>query len=439
LLSSDLIAKTLELLPEVEFVEPNKAVAPLESANDPYFASQWHLPKIRATEAWEITTGSPDDVIAILYSGIDPTHPDLAAKLVPGWNTYDGNADASDVYGHGTKVAGSAAAIANNGLGVASVAWQSRLMPIRVTDTAGYGYYSTISQGITWAADHGARVMNISFASVAASSAIANAASYARSKGALVVAAAGNCGCDDPTAENPHLISVGATTTTDALATFSSRGAYVDVAAPGSGIYTTVRGGGYASVAGTSFASPVTAGVIALLMAGNPDVSANEIEEALESTALDLGAAGHDPSFGFGRIDAAAALAAAGATTPPPPDTTPPSAAITAPTDGQAVAGTTTVSVLAFDDIDVAAVDLYVDGIVIATDVSAPYSFAWNTTMAANGGHSLQAVARDGAGNLGASDTSDVVVDNAATAPTPTPTPAPNSKRKGGGGGPKRK
>ena len=427
----DAVESILRGLSVVEFVELDERVAPLATANDPYFAQQWHLPKIRATEAWEATTGSPDVMIAILDSGVDGSHPDLAPKLVGGWNFFDGNSNTADVYGHGTKVAGAAAAIANNGVGVASVSWQSYLMPIRVTDTSGYGYYSTISQGITWAADQGARVINVSFASIAGSSAITSAARYARTKGAVVVAAAGNCGCDDPTAENPELISVGATISTDALASYSSRGAYVDVAAPGSSIYTTTRGGGYASVAGTSFASPVTAGVVALMFTANPDLSPNQIEAALESTAIDLGPAGHDSSFGFGRVDAAEAVAAVGAVASPPPDTTSPSASISNPSSGQTVAGTTTVQVVAFDDVGVAAVELYRDGTSIGVDQSAPYAFAWNTTSTSNGSHGLHAVARDAAGNHGSSSQTTVTVSNAV--PTPAPTPAPGGKGKGGG------
>ena len=419
------VMRALELLPEVEFVEIDELVPPVTGADDPYFSQQWHLPKIRATEAWEITTGSPDVMIAILDSGVDGSHPDLAPKLVPGWNFFDGNSNTSDVYGHGTRVAGAAAAIGNNALGVASVAWQSYLMPVRVTDTAGYAYYSTLSQGITWAADQGARVINVSFASVAQSSAITSAARYARSKGAVVVAAAGNCGCDDPTAENPELISVGATIATDALASYSSRGAYVDISAPGSMILTTNRGGDYVNVAGTSYASPVTAGVIALMIAANPDLSANEVQAVLESTAVDLGTPGHDNSFGFGRVDAAEAVAAVATMPAPPPDTTSPSVSISSPSGGQTVSGTTTVQVVAFDDTAVAAVDLFRDGALVATDSSAPYSFAWNTTTSTNGSHGLHAVARDGAGNSGSSATTVVTVSNVSS--------TTSSKGKGGG------
>ncbi|HUE38705.1 MAG TPA: S8 family serine peptidase, partial [Candidatus Binatia bacterium] len=240
------------------------------TANDTNYWKEWHLQKINAPSAWDVSTGDAGVVIAILDSGIDSTHPDLAAKIVAGYNAYDNNSDTSDVGGHGTMVAGSAGAISNNGIGVASVAWQNPLMPIRVTDTQGNGYASTIAKGLTWAADHGARVMNISFSGIAASSTITSAAQYVVGKGGIVVAASGNCGCADPTPENAYIISVSATNTDDTLASFSSTGSYVDVAAPGVSIQTTVQGGGYSSVSGTSFASPITAGVLALMMSVNP-------------------------------------------------------------------------------------------------------------------------------------------------------------------------
>ena len=323
------IERALARRPEVKFVERNRLLAPDLAPNDPSYPSQWHLPKISAQQAWDISTGVPEVVIAILDTGVDGTHPDLAAKMVAGYNSYDKNTDTRDVYGHGTKVAGAAAAIGNNGVGVSGVSWQSRIMPVRVSDTSGYAYYSTISNGLTWAVDHGAKVMNISFGGVAASSSIASAAQYVRSRGGVVVAAAGNCGCLDSTAPNSQLISVSATDSNDNLASWSSRGTYVDVAAPGAGILTTAKGGGYSSVSGTSFASPVTAGVVALMMAANPTLAPADLEALLKANADDKGAAGWDSSFGFGRINAYRAIAAAAASSPlppppPPPDTTAP-------------------------------------------------------------------------------------------------------------------
>jgi subtilisin family serine protease len=251
---------------------------------------------------------------------VDAAHPDLAGTLVPGWNFHGNNEDTSDVNGHGTLVAGAAAAAGNNGIGVAGVAMQSRIMPVRVADAGGYAYYSTIASALTWAVDSGARVMNVSFGGVAASSAIRSAARYVGSRGGVVVAAAGNCGCPDPTPENPYIISAGATTSSDVVASWSSRGAHVDVAAPGTAIRTTARGGSYRTVSGTSFASSITAGVIALMMAANPTLSPAELEALLKASADDLGEPGWDPQYGHGRVDAEQAVAGAsgGQGTPAP-------------------------------------------------------------------------------------------------------------------------
>lgn len=308
--------------PGVRFVERHELFAPTMVPDDGSYASEWHLQKIGAPAAWDVAAGAADVIIAILDSGVDPHHPDLAAKLVPGYNFWDNNTNTADVYGHGTAVAGTAAAIGNNGIGVAGVAWQSRIMPIRVTSTTGYASTSAVANGLTWAVDHGARVMNVSFGGVAASSTITQAAKYVAGKGGVVVAAAGNCGCVDSTADNPYIISVSATDQRDALASWSSSGNYVDVAAPGVGILTTYNGGGYGSASGTSFSSPITAGVVALMASASPALTPPDIERLLKANADDLGTGGWDASFGFGRINAFRAVAAAAGSSPSPTVTT---------------------------------------------------------------------------------------------------------------------
>lgn len=170
-------------------------------------------------------------------------------------------------------MAGAAAAISNNGVGVASVAWQNPLMPIRVTDTQGFAYDSLIASGLVWAVDHGAKVMNLSFGGVAGSLTITSAANYVKSRGGLLIAAAGNCGCFDSTPANSSMISVSATDSFDNLAWFSSQGPYVDVAAPGVSMYTTTAGAGYGAPSGTSFVSPLAAGVVALIWSVNPSLT----------------------------------------------------------------------------------------------------------------------------------------------------------------------
>lgn len=308
----------------VAFVEPDELVAPAVIPNDPQYGNQWHLPKVECPQAWSRSKGA-GITIAILDSGIDPTHPDLASKLVAGWNTVDNNVDTRDVYGHGTKVAGAAAAVTNNAEGVAGVAWASPLMPVRVSQVSGSAFLSDMAEGLTWAADHGAKVANLSFEGdiVASSQTVTNAAQYAMARGVVVVVSAGNCGCDKPNVENPYMTHVGSTDARDGLSGFSSRGAYVDLVAPGTMILTTANGGAYVAVAGTSFAAPVVSGAFAILKAWKPTAGPDELIAALEGTALDLGPAGHDNSFGAGRIRVDVALGALGVPATPTPTRTP--------------------------------------------------------------------------------------------------------------------
>ena len=402
--------RALQQRPEVKFVEKNYVFEPALAPNDPQFANQWHLPRILAPEAWDTTQGGPAAVIAILDSGIDATHPDFAGKLVPGYNTYSGNTTTTDQYGHGTEVAGVAGALTNNNLGVASVAGAAPIMPVRVTDSKGRATSASLASGITWATDHGARVVNLSFNGVAGNVTISTAAQYAVNHGTLVVAASGNCACVDPTPENPYILSVSATDEADAVAYFSSTGPFVDLSAPGSNIFTTERFGLYGSASGTSLASPIVAGVAGLMFAANPALTPALVTELLETTAVNGG--GYNQSFGWGRVDALAAVGAAAGYTPPP-DTTAPTVAVTAPLAGATVSGIAVVDVMADDNVGVVKVDLYIDGVYFVTDTSAPYSFAWDTTALANGSHTLHAVASDAANNSASTAPITVTVSNA--------------------------
>lgn len=410
-------AELLKLNPHIKSAEVDKLIAPEQVGNDTYYKNAWHLPKIQAPTAWDSSLGA-GITIAILDSGVDGTHPDLTGKLVPGWNFYDGNSNTSDVYGHGTKVAGSAAAASNNGVGVTGVAWNARIMPVRISDTAGYAFYSTIAEGIYWAADNGAKVVNVSY-SVQGSTSVQNAANYLRSKGGIVVNSAGNSGAFDTTLANNALISVSATGSTDTKTSWSSFGDYVDVAAPGAGIWTTTRGGGYASVSGTSFSSPVTAGVIALMMSANPVLKPTELESILKSTAVDLGSAGSDREFGAGRVNAAAAVQRArelsGA---PTTDTSAPLVSITSPGSGS-VTGVVPVNVSATDNVGIVKVELYAKGVLVATDPTPQYSFSWDSKTAADGAATLVAKAYDSTGNISTSATINVTVANGTSVPAP--------------------
>ncbi|MFN2309802.1 MAG: S8 family serine peptidase [Gammaproteobacteria bacterium] len=386
--------------PHVQFAELDMLLPPVEFIpNDPRYQDQWHLPKIGTPIAWDSVSGD-GITIAILDTGVDPSHYDLAAKLLPGYNAADGGTDWSDINGHGTAVAGTAAAIANNGAGVASVAWGSPLLPVRVTNSSdGYAYFSDIARGVTWAADNGARVANISYGATPSSS-ISSAARYMKNKGGLVVVSAGNSGTDLGYADNPDLISVSATNSSDAITNWSSYGNFIDVAAPGANIVTTKNGGGTGGWNGTSFSSPVTAGVLALIMSANPHLSPAEIEDILKTSATDLGPAGWDNKYGHGRVDAAAAVQMALSVTTPPVDDTAPSVGF-ALADGSQVADLVTIAINATDDVGVTSVELFVNGRLHGTDTSDPYRFSWDTTAHPNGNVTLEARAHDASGNTG--------------------------------------
>jgi subtilisin family serine protease len=415
--SETAVAAALSHRPELKFAELDRVVHATATANDPYFGNEWHLAKIGAPTAWDASQGA-GVTVAILDSGINVNHPDLAARLVPGFNVYSNNTDLTDVCGHGTAVAGVAAASTNNATGVAGVAGAASLMPIRVAyaDSSGgcTAYYSTIASGLTYAADHGARVANVSYNGVAGSSSIMSAANYMKGKNGLVFVAAGNNNIDENISTDGSMIVVSATDTNDAKASFSSWGAFVSLSAPGVSMVTTDNSGGYSTWQGTSFSSPLSAGVAALLMAERPDLSGAQVQSLLYSTAVDLGAAGRDPVFGYGRVNAGAAVQAA-ASFAAPADTSAPSVALAAPLSGSTVSGLVPVTVNASDNVGVTRVDLLVNGTVVATDTAAPFGFSWDSAGVPNGKASLSAVGYDAAGNAGTSSVASVNVSNVTT------------------------
>jgi subtilisin family serine protease len=407
----DALLQAMQRRPQVKFVEKNYVFDPALWPNDPMVGAQWHLPTIDAPGAWDVTQGAAGAPLAVLDSGIDAYHPEFTGKLLAGTNTRSNNTDTSDPTGHGTEVAGAAAATSNNGQGIAGMAGAAPILPVRVTDNRGRATSASIAGGITWATDHGARVANVSFSNIAGNATIGTAAQYAAGLGTLVVAAAGNCGCVDPTPDSPYILSVSATDEADGITSSSSTGPYVDLSAPGNNILTTERFGNYGTVSGTSLASPVVAGVAALMFAAKPALTPPQATQLLKATAVDLGSAGYDPVFGHGRVNANAAVVAAAGYTPPP-DTTPPSVQLTAPRDGDTVADTVVVNVTANDDVGVVKVDLLIDGALFATDTFTPYSFAWDTTAVGNGAHTLQAVASDAANNTAGTTPITVMVSN---------------------------
>jgi subtilisin family serine protease len=306
--------------------------------NDPLYPQQWGLAKIRASEAWSITTGSNSVIIAVLDSGVDATHPDLMNLVVPGVDLVHNDPYPVDKHGHGTAVTGVIGAETNNGLYVAGLNQRVGLMPIQVCDDFGHCPVATMAQGVIYAVDHGARIINISqdcqdFGEPCYYSPLQDAINYAYDHGVLVVVSAGNGAQIGNPVEYPaamdHAIAVGATTETDTLADFSSFGPYVDLVAPGVQICTTAvitppfSSLGWVCFVGTSASAPLVAGVAGLMLAENPTMTADQVASILESTAVDLGAPGRDDLFGWGRVDALAAVEAARALIAPTPTPTP--------------------------------------------------------------------------------------------------------------------
>lgn len=306
----------------VRYAEPDGLTgAATTTPNDPYWSQEWGQSKVGVPSVWDTSTGDPSVVIAEIDSGVDYAHPDLQGRFVAGYDFVNNDASPVDDYGHGTKVAGEIGATSNNGVGVASYCWQCSIMPIKVLDSSGSGSYSNLINGITWATDHGARVINMSVVGSSDSSALRSAVQYAQANGVVLVGGAGNAGNSTPTypASYPEVLSVAGSTGSDSLYSWSSYGSWVDVAAPGC-TTTTVLGGSYGSFCGTSSATPAVAGIVGLLLSAQPAASSAQAITALESTAVPIGS-----QVAFGRVDADAALSdlAGDASTSPAPTPSP--------------------------------------------------------------------------------------------------------------------
>lgn len=297
---------------DYQYVVPDWLCYPVRTPNDPDYNQQWHHPKIDAPQGWDIETGDGQRIAALVDTGVDLNHPDLAQALVPGYNSPNGlpqsqGGDVDDVNGHGTMVAGCIGAIGNNGVGVSGVAWNIGLMPIRCTDWSSGGAYMTwLTSGVRWAAENGASTISVSYSGVA-SPTVQTSGEYARTYDALLFWAAGNDDAD-LVFEHDDVIIVSATTQNDDKASWSAYGRGVDLASPGVSIYTTKRGGGWGSGSGTSFATPIVNGAVAVLRSHQPTWTANQVAGALFAGCDDLGDPGEDPIFGHGRVNLHGAL-----------------------------------------------------------------------------------------------------------------------------------
>jgi len=295
--------------------------------NDSSARFQWGLDMVNAYEAWDITRGNDSVVIAVLDTGIDWTHPDLAANMwtdADGYHGYnfisdnrlpmDDNVNSYDDNGawvpntytyHGTHVAGVAGAVINNNLGIAGMA-QALLMAVKVMNDSGEGTDTTVSSGIRWAVDHGADVITMSLGVDGMSTVLTNAVNYASSHGVVLVAASGNSGTSVVSypAAYPKVIGVGAVDDSGQRAPFSNYGSGLDVMAPGVQIYSTQVGASYQYLSGTSTAAPFVAGIAALMLTINPSLTPQEVGAILNSTARDISMTGFDTTTGWGIVDA---------------------------------------------------------------------------------------------------------------------------------------
>ncbi len=325
--------------PDVLYAEPNYIARITATPNDLLFREQYALHNsgqdigapgspsgtpsadIKAPQGWEETKGSQATVIAILDTGIDLLHPDLQSKVISGGRDFvNDDFDATDDNWHGTHVAGIAAAETNNDEGIAGVAWNCMLLPVKVLDEEGEGYYSWIAEGIRWAADEGADVISMSFGGPTEGAILADALNYAKASGVVCVASAGN---DDesvyyPAAYDEYCIAVAATDYNDERPSWSNPGPEVDVAAPGVRIIscapTWFWGPGsfpYGYAEGTSQAAPHVAGLAALIKDLKPWLRPDEIMDIIRYTAEDVNSGtspGFDEFIGYGRINMDTAL-----------------------------------------------------------------------------------------------------------------------------------
>ncbi|MDP2211187.1 MAG: S8 family serine peptidase [Candidatus Aquicultor sp.] len=384
----------------VEFAEPNyRRTATDFIPNDPLYADQWGLSKIGMGKAWELAGSAQTQVkVAVLDTGVDPNHEDLKDSLaintsnggkvlgkrffVDGSGKQGSDDNFTDEAGHGTHISGIIAAKTNNSLGVAGIASTARIMPVKVLDDIGFGDDGSIALGLMWAADNGARIINMSLAGPTPSKTLGEAVKYAQGKGALIVAATGNDGSGTPNypAAYEGVIGVGAVDSKDAWIHQSNFGQHVDVVAPGVSILSTFLasksydGQAYEANSGTSMATGVVSGLAALLLAINPALTPERVEGIIDVSADDLGAAGWDRYYGHGRINAGEAVQISTISTKP-------AVTIVSPANNtQITKSIMPVSANASSaNAGIAFVEFYLNGVRQGTVVAPPYVFNVNT------------------------------------------------------------
>jgi thermitase len=282
-------------------VDYNYLLEPYIIPNDPRLGNQWGLTSTGFRGAWNNAKGGGAK-IAIVDSGAYVKHPDIG-RIIAQRDFVEGDAAADDDFGHGTHVTGIAGALTDNGKGVAGGCFNCDLLIAKVMGARG-ATASRVVEGINWSVNHGADVVNLSLGGTANPSVLRTAINRAYGRGVVVVAAAGNEGSNRPVypAAYSKVIAVSATSADGRLLPFSNRGEWVDLAAPGTNILSTSKSGGYGRMSGTSMSAPFVSGLAGLL--ASQGMSAHSIRQRMQTTANDLGPAGDDPRFGYGRIDA---------------------------------------------------------------------------------------------------------------------------------------
>ncbi|ONN27158.1 peptidase S8 [Thermosipho affectus] len=338
-------AEALKKISGVKYVEPNYIYRAYAVPNDTYYSYQWHYDAINLPKTWDVIK-SANVIVAVVDTGVSFTHPDLQGIFVQGYDFVDNDSDPTDPaqdVSHGTHVTGTIAALSNNGKGVAGVNWGGygiKIMPIRVLGADGSGTLDAVAQGVRYAADHGAKIINMSLGGGGDSQILKDAIQYAYNKGVTIICAAGNeNGPVSYPARYPETIAVSAVRYDLQRAPYSNYGPEVDVAAPGGDTSVDQNGDGYADgvlsttwtpnngdtymfLQGTSMAAPHVAGVAALLYASGK-TTPEEIRSALKNTAKDLGPTGEDDYYGAGLVDAYAAINYNGGESAPNPNPQP--------------------------------------------------------------------------------------------------------------------
>jgi thermitase len=304
----------------VRMVVPNRIYSTTLTPSDSMFSQQWALTKTNAKAAWDKGISTSGVTVAVLDTGVDYNHPELKGRVIKGPDLADKDADPMDVHGHGTHVAGVIGAAGNNNEGIAGVAWNCKILAIKVLSNGGHGTTDAVMEGIKYAADHGAKVINMSLGTSDPSidPVLHVAMEYAYKKGVLIVAAAGNDrSLVGSPANDPYAIAVSSTSNFwkfEWLSMFSNRGDKVEVAAPGGGIWSLMPSQGakmgrmYGKLSGTSMAAPFVSGEAALIIAQHPNWTVEQVRNRIRSAVDDKGASGKDSQYGHGRVNLGKAL-----------------------------------------------------------------------------------------------------------------------------------